>query len=375
MAISLIGIFLPIYIYNISFDYSFFHINPVINGFYWVLSYFLIRSITVWVGILIFGKLLFSKLHLQMSILISFVVLIILILSWHAAESNLFIIWFSAILHGLDTTFYWIPFHIFFMKKAGGNSTHFGQKTGMRFFLTRLFSSIAPAVGGLIIMNFGFNMLFLSSILLLIVAALPITLVVHEWRHREHNPIRVLKDYLLDARKYKLTLTYFGEGVEAVIYAVFWPLLLFFVLENFVKIGFINSVSFLLSSFSVLLIGKALDKHGTKKIHKIGTILNALFYLPRIFFSKAWLFYSLDVLDRFISGTYSLPIMSLSYEKGKKLGGSDYMLFREYALHLGIIVTVLVIMAVFMVTDSWRWVFFLAMIGSSLGYLIELDKN
>jgi MFS family permease len=170
-------------------------------------------------------------------------------------------------------------------------------------------------------------------------------------------------------------MSYIGEGVDNYVYSIFWPILLFFVLKNFDKVGFISSISFFLSSIAVLLIGRIIDNHGTEKVHGLGAFINSLLYLPRMFFSSPLLFYSLDLSDRFVSGTYSLPIMSLSYQKAKKLGGSDYMLFRELCIHGGIIIVLSVIMLAIQALAFWKWVFAVAMVGSLMTYLIELDNN
>jgi len=375
LAVSLVGIFLPIYIFGISEYFPLFHADPTINGITWVLSYFLLRSVSCIVAVLFLGELIFSKLHFQLTMIISFIILIVEILLWFLAKDNLFLILLAGVLAGFKVAMYWIPYHIFFIRKSNLNLKGFGKDTGRRFFLTRVISGIGPAIGGLIIINFGFNVLFMSSILLLIVAALPIALVIHEWQHRKHNVVKVIKDYVLNRSYWRLTVSYIGEGVDSSIYTAIWPIMLFFTLRNFANIGFINSFSFFLSSIVVLWIGKMIDKHGSYKIHGIGTIVNSLLYIPRMFFSKAWLFYSLDVADRFISGTYALPMMSVSYEKARKLGDSDYQLYRELMLHLGVVVVLSLIIVLIQITLTWKWVFALAIIGTLMTFFIELDMN
>jgi len=375
LAVSLVGIFLPIYIFNISQDFMFFHHNVVINGLSWVLAYFLLRSTFTLIAVLLLGNLIFSKLHFQLSMIISFVFLVTEILLWYLSAGNLFLILIAGILAGFKVTLYWVPYHIFFLRKSGKKLKHFGKNTGMRFFLTRIISSIGPAIGGLIIVNYGFDVLFMTSIMLLVVSALPIALVVHEWKHKEHNMVKVIKNYVLNGKYKRIAISYMGEAADGLIYIIFWPILLFIVLNNFAKIGFINSFSFLLSSVVVLQIGKLIDKYGTRRMHGVGVVINSLLYLPRMFFRIPWLFYSLDVADRFVTGMYSLPVMSITYEKARKLGGSDYILFREICMHAGAIVVLSLILVAIQVSNTWVWVFGLAMIGSIMTFFIETDKN
>ena len=375
LAVSLVGIFLPIYIFNISKNFLFFNQDVVINGLSWVLAYFLLRSVFTLISLMLLGNLIFSKIHFQLSMIISYVFLVTEILLWYLSAGNLFLVLVAGIFAGFKVTMYWVPYHIFFLRKAGRKIKSFGKNTSKRFFLTRIFSSVGPAIGGLIIMNFGFNVLFMTSILLLVVSALPIALVIHDWKHKKHNMVNVIRKYLLSGKYKRIAISYAGEGADSLIYVAFWPILLYLVLNNFAKIGFINSLSFLLSSIAVLQIGKLIDKYGTYKIHGLGVIINSLLYIPRMFFRIPALFYSLDVADRFVTGMYSLPIMSRTYEKARKLGGSDYILFREVSLHIGAIAVLALILVAIQITSTWVWVFGLAMIGSILTFLIETDKN
>lgn len=375
LAVSLVGVFLPIYIFDVTQKFLFFHHNPTINGISWVLCYFLLRSAFVLIATVSLGNMIFSKIHFQLSMIISFFILIIEILMWHLASQNPMLILVAGVLAGFKAAMYWLPYHIFFVRKASKKQQRFGKKTGLRFFLTRAISGIGPAIGGLIILDYGFNVLFMTSILLLIVAALPIAFVIHEWEHKEHNVLQVIKDYALNKKYWRITSSYVGEGIDKCIYTAFWPIMLFFVLNNFAKIGFINSFSFILSSLVVLWIGRAIDKYGAFKIHGLGSITNSLLYVPRMFFSSPLLFYSLDVADRFVSGTYALPMMSRSYEKARKMGDSDYQIYRQLMLHTGTVAVLVFVLLAVQLATTWKWVFALAIIGTLMTFFIELDEN
>ena len=67
--------------------------------------------------------------------------------------------------------------------------------------------------------------------------------------------------------------------------------------------------------------------------------------------------------------------MSLSYEKAKKLGGSDFLLYRELALHFGISIALAAILIAIKAFVYWKWVFIVAIIASLATFLIEIDEN
>jgi MFS family permease len=270
---------------------------------------------------------------------------------------------------------YWIPYHIFFLRKSNKKKKTFGKSTGLRFFLVRIISGIGPAIGGLIIVNFGFNALFMTSIIVLVIAALPIALVIHEWKHKDHKILEIIEKRLFNPKNIKSNLSFMGSSAESILYSAMWPILLFLVIDNFASIGFLNTFSFLVSSVTVLLIGKFIDKHGSKLIHGVGASLNTLLYLPRMIFSNPYLFYALDITDRLIMGTYTLPMMSLAYKKARKRGGSDYFIYRELSCHAGVIIGVSISLIALQFIHDWRLLFAIAMIGSLLGYLIQTEDN
>lgn len=375
MAISLVGVFLPIYIFEISQNFLFFNANPVINGMSWVLAYFLLRSVFTIFTILTLGRFIFTKMHFQLSMVISMVLLIFEIILWLLSQGNLFLILIAGIVAGFKVTFYWLPYHIFFIRKSEEVGSDIGAKTGLRFFLARVFAGITPAIGGYIISQYGFGALFITSILILVCASLPIMFVIHEWKHRDHDVVKVIRDYTLNHKFVLTTFSYIGEGIEAVVYAIFWPIMLFLFLSDFLKIGFLNTFSFLVSSIVFLLIGKLIDKYGSRAIHLTGIFFNSLFYSFRILLINPIGFYVVDILDRINSGLYVLPQMSATYKKARDSDPSDYSIHREISLHVGIVLISSIIIGFINIFGVWRWVFVFAIFGAMMTYLIDIDDD
>ena len=183
----------------------YFSQDKVINGIIWVLGYFLLRSVGVLITIFTIGDAIFSKIQFNRAIFISFIVLIIEICLWFLAKQNMYLILAAGLIAGLKVTLYWVPYHIFFIRKIKTVEGHYGKQTGFRFFLVRLASGVTPFLGGVIISSFGFNALFMMSIVLLLVAGLPLMSNVSEGRHNHtHNIRQIMKDFLLN-KKYKST--------------------------------------------------------------------------------------------------------------------------------------------------------------------------
>ncbi len=366
-----------LYIYTISQDYLYFSTDKIINGIVWVLLYFLLRSVGVLFTIATIGNAIFSKILFQRAILLSSLALIGQICLWFLAKQNMYLMLASGLLAGLEMTLYWIPYHIFFIRKIKTVAGHYGKQTSVRFFLVRLTSGVTPFIGGVIIAAFGFSALFIISILLVLVSALPILSNVREEQHtRAHDLKKILRKFYFN-KKYKLmTLSYFGDGADAIIYAIFWPILLFTVLNDFVKLGFINTLSLIASAISVLLAGRLMDNNGSKAVHGFGVFFNSLLYLPRMLLTGVGLFYAIDVVDRINSSFYALPNMSLAYEKAKRSGDDgNYTVYRELSIHTSIVVVCSLTLFLILLLGTWKWVFIIAIIGSLMTYLMDFDKN
>jgi hypothetical protein len=374
-AISLIGIFLPIYIYSLSSAYLIFNQNEIINGIVWVLMYFFLRSISVLLFTLMLGNVLFTKIRFQRSIFFSLLLLVGEITLWMLAGNNLYLMLLAGFVAGLKVVLYWIPYHIYFIRKFDDKSGHFGARTGVRFFLVRLVTGLGPVAAGYIISTFGFNVLFIIGAVLIIASGFPVLLSVHEGKHRKHDVTDVIKRYYFNKRFKKLSLAFTGEGIEAVVYASVWPILLIVGLQSFVKVGVLSSVSLILSALTVLAVGKIMDKHGSKVIHGFGVAINSAIQIIKAFIIAPISLYAVDILERLNSPLYSLPNIALPYEKAKRSGDSDFIIYREIAVHNSLFLTSGILIIALSSMGVWRWVFAIAALGSLMTYFFDLDKN
>ncbi len=329
LSIAFVGVFLPIYIYQLSFDYLIFSPDTFINGATWVLLYFFLRSITTLIASMSLLHKIFKDWKFGKSILISILLLSLELITWILAENNLYFILLGGAIAGWKVATYWIPYHIFFVQKWKKSTSHFGKSTAMRIFLSRLASAIAPAIGGVVIVNYGFRILFVISLIVLVISAFPTLFIVHDWEHKEHSARKIIKKALLDKRYKTMFMGFLFESMDFAVYTVFWPIMIFTFLGDFEKIGFLTGFSMLVSSLVTLLVGNLLDKHGSKKVHLFGIINNSLLYLLRFFITSPFGVYVVDIADRANSPFYSTPNMSISYEKARVLGKSDFMIFRE----------------------------------------------
>ncbi len=375
LAQSLIGIFLPIYIYEIASDMIIFHVDRVINGLIWVVLYYMIRSLVVSTTITFALPMMFNRLKFKGSLAFANILLIFQFVALLFAPDYPLLLLLAALLQGIVITFYWIPYHSFFEQKARGSDGHFGKEVGIRIILTKIVGVIAPLIGGFIIAIYGFSVIFMLSISLLLISILPILIFINEKPHHKHSAKRVYKNMLLNPKFKKLTLAYIGSAMDSNIFTIFWPIVLLVVVESYEKIGILSSVSTIFSMVAAIIVSRLIDKRGMKKVHLVGVLVNALLYIPRMFVSTPMFVYGLDIVDKTNSASYNIPNIAQTYEKGVKLGGADYFVYREMALHMPIVAILAVVILLLWVLPDWRVIFTFAIVGSLMTYLLSLDKN
>jgi hypothetical protein len=161
------------------------------------------------------------------------------------------------------------------------------------------------------------------------------------------------------------------EG-DALMYGIFWPILLFMVADSFTKIGIITSISITISCLAALVIGDLVDHKGATLIHKIGCTINSILYLPRVFLTNIQAMFVLDIADKLNGILYGVPFTAVMYEHAKsRMHDSDYIVFRAVVCHIAIILISLICMALIVILPSWRYIFIFMAFVSPFAYMIN----
>lgn len=370
LAQSLLGIFIPIYIFNLSKGYLIFSNNEINNGFIWVCSYYALSSLTVIFSIFLFHDLIFQW-TLKKTIFFSMIFLIASYAGLSLSEHSLYLIFIAAVFAGIHTTFYWIPYHIFFVKRADDGDAKFGTETGRRDFFTGLSSTLGPLLGALFIARLGFPILYGFAIILLLLATLPILIFVKENSHRKHSIRDVYFNFLKNRKYLKTSIALGGSITSNLIYVVFWSLMMYFGLNSFVDIGLLTTLSGIVALAFLLFVGNKIDKKRRLGVHIFGVVGNTILHLTRPFFSSIGFLYGNGILDKLNSPFYNVPFSASVYEKSLEGSVSDFLIYRELLMNGVRFLVLIMIGSLLFFTNSWTWVFYLGALGSGLTILVN----
>ena len=373
-ALSIAGLYIPIFIFVSFKNYSIFHHNETVNGIYFILIFYFLRSLFTLFLMDKVVNFIFGWINFKWSIFISNILLAVAMYSLVLSEHNFIFLFASALIFSVETLLYWIPFHTNFVRILKGNNgtSRFGKSTAMRFFLASIASAAGPAFGGVIIKLYGFDVLFIITTILLVIAALPVLFGTHEGKHGKHNLNQIIKKYT-DQKSYRLNIiAQIASGIDGNLYPIFAPLLLFIVADqSTTSVGIVISFAVLLASIFTIFAGRLCDTQKTRKVQKISTLVNSLFYLPRIFIATPGILYLVDIFDKINGSFLSVPLMSTAYDQAKaEENETDYIIYREFFIHLGVIIGIIIFGILLAIFENWRLVFALLALLSPLTYFI-----
>jgi len=366
LAISLIGLFSPVYIFRIVFSVA--DIGSTIKmGLIAVLVYALIFYL---VKILVFplAENLSFKIGFKNVMLISFLPFFLFLPFIILAENHLYFLILAAIFGGCQASLFWFGYHGMFIKSV--NDHCFGFHEGICNGLGIFTLLITPTIGSLLIFFFGFTSLFLAAGFLAFLSAVSI---VFSPTVKPYHDACFLKSFLLFKQHPKNFLAYLGWGGETAIYGNLWPIFLILFLGNILAYGGILTAGILLSVLATLSIGKWVDNAKGRRVLNIGVALGAFSWLLRVIAYFPILIVVVDGFYRLTEQMISIPMDVFSYKRAISGGTSQALYFREVALNLGVIVFLSV--AIFLIWFNlpfWS-VFILGFLGT-LAPLLVLKK-
>lgn len=325
LALSMIGIFIPIYLYA-DLGYSLFK----------VAMFFLIYSISMMVTSLAVPKLT-SRFSLKRGILLSmflFIINIILLQSLH--YHGMF--YLPAMVWGVANSIYWISFHTDFVKNSDRRNR--SQEVSLWYIMAFLGVLLGPIFGSIIITYLGFLTLFLVSILILLLSAVPLFM-----SPEMHEIVRFSYGDMFRKSNIKQTFFYIFYGIRVIVGNMAVPLFIFLVLGKYVEVGGIASIAALSSMMISLFVGRvARTEKRERKFFKYGAIFHSLGLFIFVFI-KTFIHFVITNIYLSLSFVFvEIPHHSMMYSKAKKTSNPlGYICYREAAISLGRVLGILII--------------------------------
>ncbi|MFH1561618.1 MAG: hypothetical protein ABID04_03505, partial [Patescibacteria group bacterium] len=282
------------------------------------------------------------------------------------------LLWLAPIIGGITTPLYWLPYHSAFASKSGkGELCH--QVTNLSN-ITRLVSILAPLIGGFIAVKFGFQTLFPTGVVLMIVSSLPV--FFDEYNQKEKVlPVGSIKENIFSPAKRKLFASFFFQGFENVAGSIGWPLILFMFLPNLEQIGELTTATLFLSLLAVNWLGRRLKGFDIRPL--IGSnLVSVVVWVLRGLATSPFLLVASKPVMQLSAPFFNIPYNTLIYQEGKKRPLS-FFTERELVLHSGTTFFCFLMFAVLSVGISWRIIAPLTILATSLSswFLVKQTRQ
>ena len=283
---SIIGIFIPLYLFEKGYSLSAIILFFAITQF----SRLIFLPISAWLSSVIGAKKIIG---------LSFVgsIIFYLILDKIDYLSNGF--YLSALMYGMVLAFYFLPFFVHLSKMSPDNNR--GKIMGKLNIYSAIAGASGPVLGGIIISRYGFSVGF-SMVIILLIPAIFLLLLTPEI-----SKIRKINFRIINIKKIYPDLIANGFlNFQLFLSSVVWSIFIFLIISEYDKIGLIQTVSLFVSIAVFYILGIWVDKFDRKKVLMWTSSISVFADLIRVFANS-------------FASVLFLNTSSVAFEKAKKM--------------------------------------------------------
>lgn len=278
--------------------------------------------------------------------------------------------WISSILFGVQKALYWIAYHSDFARFIDKKSA--GEEVGFLRVLLSIVGIFSPAIGGFIVVYFGFPMLFVLSGILITLSVIPLMLAKEKWESGRILQKDIFKMFFLKKlRRDFIGILATGQDLAA---QVIWPIWLFIIIPSYTDIGILTTITIFFTFILMLWIGKLSNNKHKSGLIKKGAGLLSLSWLAKMFaFTPMSIFFA-DSLYKISEEIFFIPYVSLIYTRAAKRKIIEYNAFWQGALGLGKASVAIIFWFLLFFTDNLAYTFLVSAIFAPLFILFRDNK-
>ena len=341
LAINLTYIFEPIFLYGLG--YTLIQIL-----FYYVIVY-VAYAVTIFPAAKLTGKIGFKH-----SILLGMIFYILYLILLYQIKFHPILFLIAPIFFALQKSFTWPPYNadvaIHNLKDQRG------REVGVLFSLIEVACIIGPMLGGFVLYQFGFPMLFTLASVILLASVYPLFRSPEIYSRHEFR----FKNFMDILRRYPRNFFAYWGYAEDLMLMSLWPLFMFFALPEVFSIGTIVTVASLIAIMVMLYLGKLFDNSKKLLLLPIGAVFYALSWQFRFLAQGVGAVIGFDIATRIGKAMVNVPLLAITFSiAGQKTQdfAIAYAVFFEFSLAIGKIVTALLAIWILMLSGSIPLVF------------------
>lgn len=216
-----------------------------------------------------------------------------------------------------------------------------------------------PLVGGLILQQFGFAVLFMIVSAVILLSNVPMLITPEKF---EPHDLKYLDAYkrVLRPEFRKTVVAHFGYG-EEFISDILWPVFIVLLVPSYVGVGAVATVGGVIAIVAIIFIGRMTDVHHRHPILRAGAAMTAVSWVLRIFAASPLGIVACQSVYRVSRLSVMVPFLAITGIKAREYSAIKSSLLYEMSIVIGKIITALAALAVLaLFPGNWAAVFLLA---------------
>jgi len=366
LAAAMMGVFLPIFLYEVS------------GNQFWFVVLFFIGATFGYILLLVPGMKLTNIIGFNRALSLGalFSVMQFGIL-YFMDEMNYLMLLIPLLVSAIGfKVFHWVPYHVDFTVFTTNGER--GRDVSLILATHEFMGMVGPALAGYIIVMSGYESLFMVAMALLLIATITYLFVpaIEEqftWSFKETF------SNLFSERFRNVFIGEVGNGAEVVVTLVAWPIFLYEVLnQNVLEVGFLSAVIVAATIILQLMVGKYLDtQKGSKRVTlRRGSIFYAIGWIIKIFVVSATQVFLVGLYHNIARIFTQTPLNAKLYDMSGEQGSyvDEFTVIKEIASAMGRMLA-LAIMLVLTLYVSVAWTFVVGAIAALMVNAIYRVQN
>lgn len=348
-ALSLIGIFIPIYIATEGF--------PLESVFLFILvdsAAFMLASIPV--------SYFIARIGFKHSLVISYAFYIPAFLSLRFLGVSNSLIISAGILLGVGKALHWVSLNSEFAVDSDEDDR--GKASGRILGLPGISKALAPFLGGVIMAFYGFEILVSAALVFVFFSAVPLL------ASRDHrDPLGYSLRSLVDRRHGVFASLFVLRGVSIATGKYLFPLYVFYFIGGTLNAGGVQSLAALGSVAFALLVGRITDRVEKKHMLMVGAVASGVIFALRAFVTVPLEAFLVSFIGGLFFMLYFVPLFSRLADYAEDEDVLEFYAFREVFLSIGRIGILLIALSVsltYSVETGFRVAFYVTAVTTTL---------
>ena len=357
LVLSLITIFVPVFVYQQA--YGLYHSTSL--SLVMVALYFILQRLVTLVADVPVSHII-ERIGFRRSVAISVFLLMGHLVALITARHGFPYVWIAAVLLGLNIPFYWIARDSALSQDATGAGM--GRAMAGIAILEKIAALAGPFVAGVIIVKWGFAVLFMLSLLLLLVSAGPLAWMPHH-THKNGVSLAGFWIWVTGRRYFHQAVSQGGAAMEDYGLSVFWPLTLLLIGFNAGKLGAVFSGVAIVSVAVQYGTGVFFDKL-RKRGHRLdevvfgfATVGTAVVWLVRLFIYTVTQVVVVDSFGQLFQTVYYGFQSDYAHVGGKRMGSIAFWVYLQMTYSI-VALFAFTIMIVGIYFGVWKELLFLS---------------